>query len=42
MGRIFAIMKKEVFQMMRDRLTLAMVFALPMIQLLIFGFANQV
>jgi ABC-2 type transport system permease protein len=39
--RIFAIMKKEVFQMMRDKMTLAMVFALPMIQLLIFGFAIQ-
>ncbi|HBY04843.1 MAG TPA: ABC transporter permease [Desulfotomaculum sp.] len=41
MNKILAIMKKEVLQMMRDRLTLAMVFALPMIQLLLFGFAIQ-
>jgi len=41
MSRILAIMKKEVLQMMRDRMTLAMVFALPLIQLLMFGFAIQ-
>ena len=41
MNKILAIMKKEVLQMMRDRLTLAMVFALPMIELLLFGFAIQ-
>ncbi|MCL6635060.1 MAG: ABC transporter permease [Peptococcaceae bacterium] len=41
MGRIMAILKKEVLQMKRDRLTLAMVFMLPMVQLLLFGFAIQ-
>ncbi|BAF59695.1 ABC-type multidrug transport system, permease component [Pelotomaculum thermopropionicum SI] len=41
MGRILAILKKEVLQMKRDRLTLAMVFMLPMVQLLLFGFAIQ-
>jgi len=41
MGRIMAILKKEILQMRRDRLTLGMVFMLPMVQLLIFGFAIQ-
>lgn len=41
MSRILAILKKEFLQMSRDRLTLGMVFALPMIQLLLFGYAIQ-
>lgn len=41
MGRILAILKKEILQMKRDRLTLAMVFMLPLVQLLLFGFAIQ-
>jgi len=41
MGRILAILKKEILQVKRDRLTLAMVFMLPLVQLLLFGFAIQ-
>ncbi|NQS76440.1 MAG: ABC transporter permease [Peptococcaceae bacterium] len=41
MGRILAILKKEFLQMGRDRLTLGMVFALPLFQLLLFGYAIQ-
>ncbi|HOV79730.1 MAG TPA: ABC transporter permease [Bacillota bacterium] len=41
MSRIIAVLKKEVLQMLRDRLTIGMVFALPMFQLLLFGYAIQ-
>lgn len=41
MSRILAILKKEFLQLMRDRLTLGMVFALPLFQLLLFGYAIQ-
>lgn len=41
MSRILAILKKELLQMRRDRLTLGMVFALPLFQLLLFGYAIQ-
>ena len=41
MSRILAILKKEILQIKRDRLTLGMVFMLPMVQLLLFGFAIQ-
>ncbi|MCL6447892.1 MAG: ABC transporter permease [Armatimonadetes bacterium] len=41
MGRVLAILKKEILQMKRDRLTLAMVFMLPLVQLLLFGYAIQ-
>ncbi|OPZ75608.1 MAG: Inner membrane transport permease YbhS [Firmicutes bacterium ADurb.Bin456] len=41
MSRILAILKKECLQMMRDRLTLGMVFMLPLVQLLLFGYAIQ-
>ena len=41
MSRILAILKKEFLQMMRDRLTLAMVFMLPLVQLILFGYAIQ-
>ncbi len=39
MRRLFALIGKEFIQMRRDRLTLAMMLLLPVIQLLIFGFA---
>jgi ABC-2 type transport system permease protein len=38
-GRVFVIARKELIQLRRDRLTLAMVAALPVIQLLLFGYA---
>jgi ABC-2 type transport system permease protein len=37
--RIFAIARKELLQLRRDRLTLAMMVAMPVMQLLLFGFA---
>ena len=41
-GRILAIVRKEILQLRRDRLTFGMVFGLPVMQLLLFGFAiNQ-
>ncbi|GBF35073.1 ABC-2 type transporter [Desulfocucumis palustris] len=41
MSRILAVLKKEFLQMKRDRLTLGMIFMLPLVQLLLFGFAIQ-
>lgn len=41
MSRILAVLKKEVLQLVRDRLTIGMIFALPMFQLLLFGYAIQ-
>jgi ABC-2 type transport system permease protein len=41
MSRILAVMKKEVLQMSRDRMTLALVFMIPLVQLLLFGYAIQ-
>jgi ABC-2 type transport system permease protein len=41
MGRIRAILYKEFLQMRRDRITIGLIFMLPMVQLLIFGFAIQ-
>ncbi|ATW26270.1 ABC transporter permease [Candidatus Formimonas warabiya] len=41
MHRIIAVLKKEFLQMRRDRMTLGMVFMLPLVQLLLFGFAIQ-
>ncbi len=38
-SRIFAIFAKEVVQMRRDRLTFGMMFAIPILQLILFGFA---
>ncbi len=38
-GRILVIAHKELLQLRRDRLTLAMVVALPLMQLLLFGYA---
>ncbi|MCL2337881.1 MAG: ABC transporter permease [Firmicutes bacterium] len=41
MSRIVAILYKEFLQMRRDRMTLALVFMLPLVQLLLFGYAIQ-
>jgi ABC-2 type transport system permease protein len=38
-SRIFAVMVKEFIQMRRDRLTFAMIIAIPIIQLVLFGYA---
>lgn len=37
--RLFAVMLKEVRQMRRDRITLAMIVAIPVMQLILFGYA---
>lgn len=39
LNRVFAITFKELKQLQRDRLTLGMIIMIPMIQLLLFGFA---
>lgn len=39
LSRLTAVMRKEVRQMRRDRLTFAMIFGIPLIQLLLFGYA---
>lgn len=39
LSRLFAIIKKEVRQLSRDRLTFAMVIGLPIVQILLFGYA---
>lgn len=39
LSRLGAIIKKEVVQLSRDRLTFGMVFGLPVMQILLFGFA---
>lgn len=41
MIRTLSIMKKEFIQMRRDRMTLALIFLIPCIQLLLFGYAIQ-
>ncbi|HHV65007.1 MAG TPA: ABC transporter permease [Peptococcaceae bacterium] len=41
MGRIKAILYKEFLQMRRDRMTIGLIFMLPLVQLLLFGFAIQ-
>ncbi|MFA6808822.1 MAG: ABC transporter permease [Eubacteriales bacterium] len=41
MERIAAILTKEFLQMSRDKMTIAMIFMLPLVQLLLFGFAIQ-
>jgi ABC-2 type transport system permease protein len=38
-SRLFAIIRKEILQLRRDRLTFAMMFGMPIIQLLLFGYA---
>ena len=37
--RIAAVLKKELLQLRRDRMTFAMVIMIPLIQLLLFGYA---
>ena len=41
MSRILSILYKEFLQMRRDRLTIGLIFMLPLVQLLLFGFAIQ-
>ncbi|MCG8401222.1 MAG: ABC transporter permease, partial [Firmicutes bacterium] len=41
MSRILAILHKEFLQMRRDRMTLGLIFMLPLVQLLLFGYAIQ-
>ncbi|MEI8215737.1 MAG: ABC transporter permease [Eubacteriales bacterium] len=41
MNRIIAMIKKEFIQMKRDRLTLMIAFMIPVVQLIIFGYAIQ-
>ena len=38
-SRILAVMKKELLQLKRDRLTFAMIVGIPVMQMLLFGFA---
>ena len=38
-GRVLAVMIKEFKQLTRDRLTYAMMLAIPVVQLLLFGYA---
>ncbi len=37
--RLMAVMRKEVRQLRRDRITFAMIFGIPLIQILLFGYA---
>ena len=39
LSRIFAVLRKEFLQLSRDRLTFAMIVGIPLIQLLMFGYA---
>ncbi|MDD2620256.1 MAG: ABC transporter permease [Syntrophomonadaceae bacterium] len=41
MIRTISIMKKEFIQMRRDKMTLALIFMIPLIQILLFGYAIQ-
>lgn len=41
MRRILSVIKKEYIQMRRDRLTLVFIFMLPLVQMLLFGYAIQ-
>ncbi|MGD8312845.1 MAG: ABC transporter permease, partial [Gammaproteobacteria bacterium] len=38
-SRLFAIMRKEVQQLSRDRLTFGMIIGIPMLQIILFGYA---
>ena len=38
-SRLFAVMRKELLQLKRDRLTFAMIVGIPVMQMLLFGFA---
>ena len=39
MNRLLALLKKEFIQMRRDRLTLVILLIMPVVQLIIYGFA---
>ena len=39
LSRLMAITRKEVRQLSRDRLTFAMIFGIPLMQILLFGYA---
>lgn len=39
LGRLIAVTRKEVRQLRRDRLTFAMIFGMPLMQILLFGYA---
>lgn len=39
LGRLWALLAKEIIQMRRDRVTFAMMLAIPLLQLMLFGFA---
>ena len=39
LGRLWAIIRKELIQVRRDRITLALVVGIPVIELLMFGYA---
>jgi ABC-2 type transport system permease protein len=39
LARIYALLLKEILQMRRDRVTLAMIIGMPLMQLFVFGFA---
>ena len=41
MRRLWPMVRKEFIQMRRDRLTLGVMFGIPVVQLLMFGFAIQ-
>lgn len=41
MSRIMSVIRKEFIQMRRDRMTLALIFMVPFVQLLLFGYAIQ-
>lgn len=41
MNRIISVIRKEFIQMRRDRMTLALIFMIPLVQLLLFGYAIQ-
>jgi ABC-2 type transport system permease protein len=39
LGRLFAIMRKEIQQLSRDRLTFGMIIGMPVLQIILFGYA---
>ena len=39
LSRLIAVTRKEVRQMRRDRLTFAMIFGIPLMQIILFGYA---
>ena len=39
LSRLIAVTRKEIRQMRRDRLTFAMIFGIPLMQIILFGYA---